>query len=75
MREKDPELDCVKWLRLELKDGDPHLCEDIRKRAKESGFTGLELKAARKNLGVKTFHQFDENGASENWFWYLEDDR
>ena len=42
---------------------------------KERGFTGAELKEARKNLGIKTFHQFDEDGASENWFWYLEDGR
>ncbi len=68
-------LECEKWLGSELRDGEFHLCEDIRERAKESGFTGAELKTARKNLGVKTFHQFDEDGATENWFWYLEDGR
>ncbi len=75
MREKSSGLDCEKWLGLELKDRELHLCEDIREKAKERGFTGAELKEARKNLGIKTFHQFDEDGASENWFWYLEDGR
>ena len=72
MREKNSELDCEKWLKAELKDWELHLCEDIRGRAKNRGFTGVELKTARKKLKVKTFHQFDEDGASKNWFWYLE---
>jgi hypothetical protein len=75
MRAKDSGLDCEKWLRSELRDGELHLSENIREKAKESGFTGAELRTARKNLGAKTFHQFDEDGATENWFWYLEDGR
>lgn len=64
--------DCDAWLRLQLQDREIHLCDDIRKKAKKRGFTKQELKAARKEMGVKTFHQFDEDGATENWFWYLE---
>lgn len=62
---------CEVWLAIQLADGELHLCEDIREAAKKNGFTGKDLKAARKNLGVKTFHQFDEDGATPNWFWYL----
>lgn len=36
------------------------------------GVSQAELKEARKALGVKTFHQFDEDGDTQNWFWYLE---
>ena len=35
MREKSSGLDCEKWLGLELKDRELHLCEDIREKAKE----------------------------------------
>lgn len=63
---------CDAWLKLQLQDLEIHLCDDIRKAAKKRGFTKQELKAARKAVGVKTFHQFDEDGATENWFWYLE---
>ncbi len=65
--------DCDVWLRLQLQDRGIHLCDSIRKKAKKRGFTEQELKAARKEIGVKAFHQFDECGATENWFWYLED--
>ena len=50
MREKNSELDCEKWLKAELKDGELHLCEDIRGRAKNRGFTGVQLKTARKKI-------------------------
>ena len=68
---KKSESDCEKWLENKLKDGELHLCEDIRGEAKNHGFTVTELKRARKKLEVKTFHQFDEGGVTENWFWYL----
>jgi hypothetical protein len=48
------------------------LCDIVRAEAKKSGFTRQELKEARKALGVKTFHQFDEVGATPNWFWKWE---
>ena len=51
------------WLELELMDG---------RNAAAHGYSKAELKAARKELGVKTYHQFDEDGATANWFWYLE---
>ncbi|MGC4018922.1 MAG: hypothetical protein QM793_06660 [Muricomes sp.] len=64
--------DCDAWLRLQLQDRGLHLCDEIRKKAKKRGFTKQELAKARKVIGVKTFHQFDESGATTNWFWYLE---
>lgn len=64
--------DCKEWLSCLLKDTGLCLCDDVRDAAKEMGFTRQELKDARSQLGVKTFHQFDEDGATGNWFWYLE---
>lgn len=63
--------DCDTWLKLQLQDKEIHLCDDVKKAAEKSGFTKRELKSARKAIGVKTFHLFDEDGATQNWFWYL----
>lgn len=62
--------DCVKWLESRLRCGIT-LCENTRAAAQEAGFTGAELKAARKALGVKTWHQVDRDASIEHWFWYL----
>lgn len=62
---------CGDWLRGKLADGEIHLCDDIRRQARNRGFTQTELKQARKAVGVKTFHLFDEEGATSNWYWYL----
>jgi hypothetical protein len=62
---------CVDWLTKKLADNAIFLCEDVRKEAKEAGYSKDDLKKARKELGVKTFHQFDESGATQNWFWHL----
>lgn len=69
MREKD----CNKWLRELLKDGELHPCDEVRNHAKNEGYSMAKLKQARKQMEIKTFHQFDESGATENWFWYLEE--
>lgn len=63
---------CVDWLREKLSDEELHLCEMVREEARQKGYSKAALKNARKSLGVKTFHQFDEDGATLNWFWYLE---
>lgn len=65
-------IGCKNWLENLLKDGEGHLCDDVREAAKKQGFKRSELKAARKELRVKTFHQFDEGGPTPNHFWYLE---
>lgn len=65
-------IDCKDWLANLLKDGECHLCDDVRDAAKKQGFKRSELKAARRELRVKTFHQFDEDGPTPNHFWYLE---
>ena len=66
-------MDCEEWLYERLSDMDYHLCENIRNEAKKKGYTMRELKAARKKLGIRTFHQFDELGATPNWYWDRED--
>lgn len=63
---------CKKWLYERLKNGEWVLCDLIRNEAKEKGFTKKQLKEARAILGVKTFHQFDDQGPTPNWFWRLE---
>lgn len=62
---------CTDWARKLFRDGELHLCEEVGLAAKSAGFSKQELKEARKRLGVKTYHMFDEDGASENWFWYM----
>lgn len=62
---------CEIWLREIFQDGQSRLCDEIRTAAKKAGYTRAELKEARKRIGIKTFHQFDDVGATENWFWYL----
>lgn len=68
----DATRDCASWLRLQLQDREMHLCDDVRKAAKKRGFTKKELRAAGEAAGVKTFHQFNEDGPTPNYFWYLE---
>ena len=64
-------MDCKEWLETYLKQHEFALVEQVRKDAKEAGFSKAELKIARKNIGVRTFHQFDECEDMQNWFWYL----
>lgn len=63
------ERKCEKWLEKILADGELHLREDVREAARKEGFTFGELRAAWKSIGVGTYHQFDECGQTENWFW------
>lgn len=63
----------VEWVREYLSDGELHLVDTVREAFKSAGFTSSEIKTARKTLGVKTFHQFDENGPTPNHFWYIEE--
>lgn len=62
---------CTAWLSKFLQHNGNVLVETVRSEAKKNGFKKSELKEARKILGVKTYHQFDEGKATENWFWYL----
>ena len=66
---------CEKWLLNFLK-GQYRLCEHVREEALAAGFSRAELKAARKSLGVKTWHQVDtlDEPRIDNWFWYLQAD-
>ena len=60
------------WLRGRLLRCGIILCEQLREEAAELGISKSQLKAARKRVGVRTWHQFDESGATPNWFWRLE---
>lgn len=70
---KERNARCKKWLEKILKDNEGMLCEEVRNLRVKKRFTRGELKRARVELGVKTYHQFDEYGATDNYFWYLED--
>ncbi len=61
---------CEKWLKGRLSKG-AVLCDIIREEAKKYGFNRKQLKEARKNIGVKTYHQFDGKVETEDWYWYL----
>ena len=63
-------MDCKEWLEKQLSGCDAVLCDTIRACAKEQGFTKKQLKEARAILGVKTYHQLNDD-ADTNWFWYL----
>lgn len=67
---------CTAWLKRHLAPGASE-CSGVREAAVEAGFTCRELKAARKELGVKTWHQVDEYDGQriDNWFWYLPENR
>lgn len=62
---------CEKWLFDFLTSQGLTRCEVIRGEAVKLGFTKKDLKAARKALGVKCWNDFDINGETLNWFWYL----
>lgn len=62
-------MTCEDWLGDQLKDGEWHLVDWVRVEFKKTGFKKSEFKAARKNLGVETFHQQEDE--INNWFWRL----
>jgi hypothetical protein len=64
---------CEKWLKEQLKNGEPLLTNYIVNLAKSEGFKKAELKEARKALGVKTIHypENSEAGINEHWAWVL----
>lgn len=64
--------DCKKWLLKYLIRNQGMIVEETRIEAKKQGYSKATLKQARKELGVKTFCQFDEWGATSNWFWYIQ---
>ena len=66
---------CAEWLKGYLS-SDMSEVNATRSDALKAGFSKAELKEARKELGVKTFHQFDLTAEPrvENWFWYLPED-
>lgn len=67
-------MTCVEWLKKELKGKDVILCDEIRKKSRKAGFSKKELREARAVLGVKTWHQINED-SDVNWFWYLPEEQ
>ena len=66
-----PERDrAVEWLRELLSAGQSMSSNEIFKLAEENGFKEMTLQRARKELGVKCFPDFDEEG-NKFWFWRL----
>lgn len=67
---------CGEWLREYLSPGMSE-CSGVREAAKAAGFTSEELKSARKELGVRTWHQIDTEGYPriDNWFWGLPEEQ
>lgn len=68
-------MDCQDWLLKYLRCcGGFSNVDTTRRAAEAAGFSRRELKQARRNLGVKAYHQFeDESKEPLNWFWYLEE--
>lgn len=62
---------CEKWLRLKLTPGEYYLADDMREDAKLLGYQQSVFKQARKKVGVKTYHQYDLDGPTPNYFWYI----
>lgn len=72
-REEVAKLNVFDWLRERLPPGTAAECDGIRKDAKAAGYTKRELKLARRALGVKTYHDYDEeDGLVQQWFWCRE---
>lgn len=62
---------CEKWLHELLSKHNITEIGYIREQAKEAGFRKSELKQAKKTIGAKTWHYFDEKQDTGNWYWYL----
>lgn len=45
--------------------------DDLREEAKKEGYTMKQMQQARKELGLKSKHLFDEEGPLDNWIWYM----
>lgn len=65
-------MGCKEWLKKHMSDGELHLSTEVTGKAKTLGYSRSELRRVRNELEVKTFHQFDEVGATDNWFWFME---
>lgn len=59
----------VAWMNARFQREETILCARLREEATAIGISKRQLKAARLHLGIKTWHQFDEGSATENWFW------
>ena len=69
-----PERDrAVEWLKELLAGGQSKPSNEIFKLAEEQGFKEMTLQRARKEIGVKCFPEFDEEG-NKSWHWRLPKD-
>jgi len=66
-------MTCAEWMRKVIfPDGPGGIGSEvnfIKTQAMKAGFTKSEVRRAKKELGLKTWHQKDESG--ENWFWRM----
>jgi len=66
-----PERDrAVDWLKQLLAGGQSMSSNEIFKLAEQEGFKERTLATARKELGIKCFPEFDEEG-NKSWHWKL----
>lgn len=69
MKPKLSDAEAIKWLADYFKRNQTVLCDVVREEAAAVGINRRQLKMARKALHIRTWHQFDEGGATPNWFW------
>jgi hypothetical protein len=62
---------CTKWLLDYLTEHGPVIVNQVREQANVMGFERNDLKSARKELNVKTFHQFEGKNETKIWYWFL----
>lgn len=65
-------MSCEKWLLDFLRWNLGYaLVDHTRDEAKRKGYTRSKLKAARRAVGVKTYHEFYMGWDTGNRYWYL----
>ena len=68
--------DCQDRFSINAVTGSAAVCDGIREDAKKAGFSRKDLKQARKALGVKTYHDADDESGElvPQWFWYRKEE-
>lgn len=65
-------VDCEKWLKVFLNENFGYAdVNEVRCAAKKQGYSTVEVKAARKSLGVTTYHRFIRGWDTNEHYWCL----
>ena len=62
---------CKFWLEKYILQNGLVDVDETREEARKRGFSKKELKDARAELGVKTYHRFVSTTDIKKWYWYL----